>query len=341
MSGTSTPFGLSPGLAPLRITVDGNSPAGSSLVNLGTNGGTIWVQPGPTASAGALPIGPGGSLRWTDPVALPYAFLAAGSTSAETLVVTDQSADYSNPAAVAAATATKLAAQGIPSTFLDGGVYAAVPASGASTTALAVGGYASLIVSVYWPQPTPLGPCALRLSFTDPAVPSLSAIQMFCTNDNSAEAGLSTWVVPVLAPTLTITNLTNSTSAAADISVVGNNRTVPAFRQLGAEVGIKQIQNLATVLATTYPLNGWGSTSRMTRYNGHVQLSTATQGVAGTITASWVDETVTVRTVSIFTGTAGNELYDFAHPSVPVYWTYTPKAASPGNGMTLTVIQKS
>lgn len=108
-AGVTIPYSITPGIAPRPITDGGNVPQGLTLINRGDNGGTVWVQPGPSGAASAVPLQPAATLTWSDPTTLPYAFVLAGGTT-ETLIVSNQIPDYNNPVAVAVATATQIAA---------------------------------------------------------------------------------------------------------------------------------------------------------------------------------------------------------------------------------------
>lgn len=333
-----------PGTAPVALTDGaGNSPAGCQLINPGLNGGTVWLSAGPTGAA-SVPLGPGASVQWTDRATLPYARLAAGAAAPEQIVVTSQAQGYSNPITVASA----LIAQGIPSTYLDSliGHWQITP--GTTVSAISSGQYASLYVSFstfnYAPGQTP-AEVGIQITWLDPNGNPLSKYTL--TADDNADGGTITpyrWAVPVLGHAFTLKALVPGSNSnpqfTYDISIVGNNR-LATFRQLGAESGVAQIQAANTADTSAHPLTNLAGGSRQTRLNGHVQLGTATQGVAGILYVTWVDESCTRRGFNIFTGTGGDELYDFAHPSVPVSWSYAAKAASAGNGFTLTLIGKS
>lgn len=328
---TSTPYPLSPGQPPQPITDGGNSPVGAVLVNRGDNGGTIWVQAGPTGSAGALPLGPSASLQWTDRLAVPHAYLAPGSTADEVLILTDQSAGYSNPAAVAAATAVQLAGRGIPNVFTNATVGDFRLFSGSSTAdPLPVAGFGSLVVGVSWPQPTPTGPTAVRLTFTDPLVPQLPAVNLYLTNNNAVDPGECTWQIPILGPALSITNISNTTSADAYVSVTGNNRTVDRLRLVGEELGARQFNGSVTAGVNTIlpPVRGRATS----RFNGQVTaVLNATQ--AGVLYLNYVDESGTATSAG-FTNATGRTVITTGHPSVPSYWSWNP-AANGGCNLTL------
>lgn len=339
------PIPVAVGAIPAPVTVQGATPAGCALINRGDNGGTLWLTSGPGGPA--IPLTPGGSLTWTDQAVFPYVQLATGATAAETLLVTDQAADYANPAAVAAATAVQLAAQGLPSTFLDTGYGSySIPSGGSSpANPIDVSKSATLVVSVYWPQPTPLAPGAVQLKFTDPAIPDLSPVLFYLTNDNPFEASQTAWQVPVGGPRLTITNVANTASAAASVSVVGTNRVTPRFRQLGDEMGARTLGAACPTGSTLTPLvpsrdfpgvNIGGSAQ--TRFNGPVTLQVFLNAGTGFLQPQWVDYAAGVYSPRIpITGM--DTIIQWAHPSVPVHWSYFPNASVAGNYVRLAVLQ--
>lgn len=334
---TTVPLaGGTAGAVPVQVT--GNTPAGCALINQDV-AATITLTAGATGPVIAT-LAPGGQVVWRDPGVFPF----ARSDTACTLVVTDSASDYSNPAAVAAVTATKLAAQGIPSTFLDGDCGAYSISSGSTSVPITVGQYASLLVSVLWPQPTPTGPMAVRLRFDDPPIPTLPALDLYCTNNNTAEAAQNKWQVPVLAPRLQVTNISGGSGAAASVTVVGNNRPVPSFRQVHSGLGMWKLHADAPAGNTAYPLMAWNAAgssplSRMTRANGDVSLVYQTNHTASILLyATWVDETAAVGQQP-FTLTGSGGLLRWAHPSVPVYWQIVPSATLAGGYLDLTLSQ--
>lgn len=349
-AGVTNPYTLTPGAAPVRIT-DGanNSPAGLTLVNRGDNGGTVWVMGGPAAQGAAIPLGPGASLQWSDPVNLPYAYLTGTGTLTETLVVSSQSAGYANPSVVAAA----LIQQGIPSTMVDTGYGTYRLSVGNSTAGITVGSSASLIVSAAWPQPTPQGANAVRLKFDDPAVPDLPPIYYYLTNNNAVEAGQNKWQVPVVGPRLTVTNLTtpDNNNADAYVQIAGTNRPSNGFRQIGAAIGTKSVSGPSTAVGLSPVLNatnvdgagsGTATSGPMTRANGPVtlQVFVANTTGGGVIFPGWVDETATAFAALRFPIPAsGNDFtFQWNHPSVPVYWRYYAFSAIAGNWARVTVL---
>lgn len=321
---STTAIPVLPGQPARPITDSGNAPAGLFLINRGDNGGDILIQPGPADRASALTLGPGGSIPWGDAAVLPYAVLPAGAAAGETLVVSSQVAGYDNPTAVAAATALQLAAQGVPNTFTASpvGTYR-IPDNG-STGLVSVAPYGSLVVSVNWPQPTPVAPGAIRLRFTDPAVPDLPPIDIYLTNDNTFEASQNVWQVPIYGPALTITNVDNTANADAYVSIVGTNRTVAALRQFGDELGARNLRaetpgaNLSYNLAY-YTDSGYGSLSAVSRFNGKVKLQLNVGAGSGFLYAIWADATAKLQHATFAIG-AGQTITDWAHPAVPVRW---------------------
>lgn len=369
-AGVTNPYTLNPGDPPVRIS-DGtnNSPAGLTLTNRGDNGGTVWIMGGPNGQAGALPLGPGASLQWSDVVNLPYAYLSTGAAKAETLVVSSQSGAYTNPTVVSAA----LVAQGIPSTMLDTGYgttrLAAGQANGTTgstqTGGIQVGQSSTLIVSVSWPQPTPLGANVVRLAFDDPSQPDLPPSFFYLTNNNAVEQGNNVWQVPVVAPRLVIANLQtpDNNNADAYVSVVGNNRqTAGGFRMIAGGIGTKTLFVSCPTVGMSAPaqstagdytqlsnaqgtLTGLGP---MTRFTGLVTVTVTIGTITGNgiVSPTWVDETGRInspRQVYVTTATQGpnEDLNDFTfqwvHPPVPVYWRYDAFAANAGSYMRVTV----
>lgn len=339
-AGVTNPYTLTPGAAPVRIT-DGanNSPAGLTLVNRGDNGQTVWIMGGPSAQGAAVPLGPGASLQWSDPVNLPYAYVTGAGTARETLVVSSQSSGYTNPTVVAVATAAQLAAQGIPNVMTETGLGTYRLNPGASTAGIPVGAYASLVVSVYWPQPTPQGACAVRLTFDDPAVPDLQPAQLWLTANNFIFQGLWVWQIPVSAARLTVTALqpNDNNNAQAYVSIVGTNRAIPAVRQLGQQApAIRQLKADTPTAGTVVNF-----TSRhppaisQTTANGSCGVY-VDASVAGTLSACWIAEDTTVLSVNWTIG-VGFSSVTFAHPTVPVWWIYNPTTSVAGARVYVTV----
>lgn len=354
MSTTTVP--LIPGAGPVPVQVAGNCPAGYALLNTDT-AATVTVQAGATGPVLAA-LEPGGQLVWRDAAVFPYAW-ATGATGPVVLVVTDQASDYANPAAVAAVTATKLAAQGIPSTMLDTGHGTYQVPVGTSAPPVTVGESTTLAVSVSWPQPVPTGASAVRLRFDDPALPDLTPIDFYCTNNNAIENGNNTWQVPVMAPRLTITNIPtpDNNNATAYVAVVGNNRpAVGGFRQLGAGIGTKTLFQTAAALGTAPVMRAYAGdavfggtvagvdpgTGPMTRFTGPVTVSVTVGNTAGggVLFPAWVDETARVtapRLLVLASGAAGDQTFQWNHPAQPVYWRYDPFASNVNNYVRVTV----
>lgn len=320
---------LTPGGVPVKVSDGGNTPAGFTLINRGDHGGTITVQAG--AGGPAVLLTPGASMTWTDPTTYPV--VSVTGSASETLTATNQVSDYANPAAVAAATAVQLAAAGIPNVFTEAAVGDFQIQPTKATAGLPVGGYGSLVVGVSWPQPTPTGPTVLQLTFTDPLVSTLPPISLFLTNNNAIDPGSNVWRVPILGPTLTITNLASSSNAPAFVSVTGNNRTIPGLTQVGEELGYRvfNVSGIVGVDTVIPPMRGRATT----RMNGPVTLViNCTQ--AGTIRGNLVDETGTVTVIGVH-HPVGMSTLPLTHPRVPVYWSWQPDTAN--GGLNLAVVQ--
>lgn len=340
------------GAAPAAVQVSAAPPVGCSLINRGDHGGTVWLQAGPGGTSVALP--PGASLVWTDPNVFPYLYLGAGTTASETVVVTSQAANYSNPQAVAAATAAQLAAQGIPSTYLSTGYGTYRLDAGVAAAPITVGQSAGLVVSVSWPQPTPVGAGVVRLDFTDPSVPNLPALSLYLTADNAVSKDQNSWQVPVLGPVLTVTNVPppDASNSPAYVQVTGSNRLVSQLRQLGNEIGVWHGMAVGAVTAfssyTAVPIHDTGSgtttdptLSPLTRMNGPVTIMTEGPGgsasTTGVLIPRWIDQNGYKAHASISV-TAQNLLTPWVHPRVPVVWTYVPTVSVAGNSLTVTVL---
>lgn len=336
------PYQLAQGAPPVRITDGaGNTPAGYTLVNQGTHGQTVWIAAG--ANGAAVPLGPGGTLQWTDPAVFPYASVPAGSGQTETLTVTSQAAGYANPATVSAA----LIAQGIPSTFLSTGYGTFRLDAGVSTAPITVGQSASLLVSVSWSQPTPVGANVARLDFTDPAVPNLPAVSLYLTADNAVSREAFTWQVPVLGPALTVVNVPppDANNSPCFVQLTGSNRAVAQSRMVGGEVGVWRGQTGAAVTGfATYPLTPISdagaapSLSPLSRLDGPVTLMTEgpSTGAAGVLIPRWVDQTGQRNHASIPVGVTA-ALTPWNHPRVPVQWTFVPTSSAASSYLALTI----
>lgn len=363
---TTLPFAITPGAAPAAITDGGNSPVGMALVNRGDHGATVWVQAGPAGGAGAVPIGPGGSITWTDPITVPYAYLAPGATAAETLLVTNQSADYSNPVAVAAATATQLLtqgipaqiasqinAQGVPAVYTDTGVgtYLLQPmGSGNPTPSLQavaqVGAFASVLVSVQWAQPTPVGNNLVTVDFDDPAVPQMPYVRYYLSAPNGANNGSDagtqfSWMVPVAGPRMTLTNrqTPDNNNSPALINVAGTNRVADRFRQLGDELGAHVVQGSTNSVTGTsaVPLAGVSGGGMFTRMNGPILVIVKhSTSVAGSLLMNYVNPAGSLTSVPF--ALAADGTLNLTHPAVPVFWSFAPNSSAATNIVTATVL---
>lgn len=357
--GTTTPFRITPGAAPVPVTDGGNSPAGLLLVNRGDNGGTVWIQAGPTGGAGAVPLGPAASLPWTDPRVIPYAYMTAGAAAGETLVVSNQMSDYSNPTAVAVATARQLTADGVPNLFRDGLVFDNRLDVTQSTGLLDVSQYSSLLIGPDWPQPTPSGPAAIQIRFSDPAIPGLEPFGPYITNDNAMGVA-GQWRVPVEAPFIEVVNdpARNVPQSPLWLSIVGTNRPVDRFQQITTGIGARTLMAspTPTTAGTRYQLlpenNGASNTGgggftgaqrlanldNMTRFNGLVTLTLFSGTGAGSLYSVYVDETGSYVSNRL-RFTAADTVTQWAHPSVPVTWYWNPDASTTGQNVRLTVWQ--
>lgn len=332
---STTPWPLTPGAPAVRIT-DGanNSPAGLLLVNPGTNGQTIYIATGPGVQTGAVPLGPGAAMSWTDTATMPYAYVTG--VKGETLVVTSQADSYSNPSTVAAS----LIQQGIPSTMVDTGYGTYRLNVGVSAAPILVGLSSTLTIEAAWNQPTPVGANVLRVRFDDPDVPTLDPIDYFLTVNNAAEQAANVWQVPVAAPRLTLTNLTtpDNNNSPADVSVVGNNRPGPAGQRILGGRGVKTLMTLIPAVGRSAVLQGCkgdpflgGGTSNgtgpMTRFSGPVTVA-ATMGSTSTETAGlvayWIDETGNLTGQYLMNWGGGSppntQIIQWNHPPVPVYY---------------------
>lgn len=329
MSYTTT-VPVTPGQPPTPVQVGATPPVGFTLINRADNGGTIEVAAG--ANGTQLPLTPGGSLVWADSAIYPYASLPAGATAAETLVVTDQVRDYANPEAVAAATAVQIAAEGVPSTFLDTpyGTYR-IPA-GQSSAGITVGQSASLVVTLGWPA-GPHGLNVALLAFDDPAAPDLDPIVIPVTINNLVESLALTYQVPILAPRLTVTNLQppDNNNALLQVSVVGNNRSCERVRQIGGndETGVHNLSRTATFPAGVTTLFGVNGATAHTRFNGPVSLSFNVPA-AGFVYAFFVDPSGRANSWPFSVPAGVTQVPLWAHPRVPVYWQWGPNTAGGG-----------
>lgn len=343
---STTPYPVNPGPA-VPVQIAGSPPAGMTLVNPGDNGGTVWVAAGPNGPQ--LPLTPGGTLEWADHATFPYLSLAAGVTAPETVMVTDQAANYSNPEAVAAATATQLAAQGIPSTFLGSVVYSAAMAPG-GTAVLDVSKYASLIVAVQWYDQTGTKPAAMKLEWSSGAGFSTTK---WVSHDPTWEATRECWRSPVYGPTLT---LSNYGLLAQQVTIYGTNRPTDRFEILG--------DRASSMLGAATPGQGIfydlfaqvgggpppapaltaGNFSRLTRFTGLVSVTYAVGATstanAVSLIASWVDPNAgnPVRTSHYVSMNGGvNTTFLWNHPPVPVAWVAQPGFAIAGGTVRIMV----
>lgn len=338
----SVSFPINPGPAVKLTDGTGNSPAGCRLINPGTNGGTVWVSPGPTG-AGLLPLGPGASLTWTDPAVLPYASLSSATAKPETLLVTSQAADYANPAATAAATALLLAAQGIPSTYLDSDFGTWQVQSTLSTVGITVGQAASLTVAPSWTQPTPRGLNVLRLTFDNPANPNSVPVSFYCTSDTAFDPSPTSWQVPVMGPRLIMTNVStpDGNNSPVQATVVGSNRAVSRFRQMGEELGGVGLSASPAPVSTgvLYEMVDDTGSVRQTRFNGPVQLIFNT-GQQSYLYLNFVTRSGR-RASGVVIVPAGQSQLSLTHPSVPVRWQAQALTAAAGNYFSATIVGQS
>lgn len=355
--GTTGAYQLTPAASPLRITDGGNSPAGLLLVNRGDHGGTIWVQAGPSGGAGAVPIGPAGSIPWTDPVTPPYAYLSSAASQPETLIVTNQMSGYSNPVAVAAATAAELAVAGIPTVYTDTPVgqwtlapdVKGIAAPGTITDYIDVSKFSSIIVSVdysagvYVPGASTKEGSAVTMTFEDRASPGMPVTLVHSgieTSFDPANASLMTadrrtaHQVPVYGPQMTLYNVSTNTIYAS-VSVIGTNRITPGFRQMGDEVGARYLVAQSCPAAQNLYLcqpAGEGDqvdpfASTWTHLNGAVSLQWNLFGSTGYLWAHWVDQRgQVIRTRQRIDTPSGTVTW--GHPTVPVSWWYMPDYAA-------------
>lgn len=338
-AGITIPYTITPGAPPAPLTDAGNAPAGLLLVNRGDNAGTVWVQAGPTGGAGAVPLGPGASMQWTDRAVLPYAYMTAGATLPEVLVLTNQSEGYTNPTTVAVATASQLAADGIPSVFMERIVFDGNVASGDFQDFPDVGGYASLVIIARWaPNPT-ASAAALGLSFTAPKTPGFfpTAVPVFLNMDCAREQSAGIWQVPVVAGRLIVTNMTNLSNMPVRLTVVGTNRTAPRTRQLGGESGVASFTAVTPVAGTTYPLASAAVVggSVFTRFNGPVSIMAFSSAGAGLLLPRWADESARGVSGRIRVGAGDTLIQQWNHPSVPVNWSFIPDTSVAGSFLTL------
>lgn len=348
--GITNPYTVPAGGQPVRIT-DGtnNAPAGLTLINKGDNNGTVWLSPAAGPSPAAIPLGPGASMVWADRSVTPYAYLAAGSTKAETLVVTSQSTGYTNPVTVAAA----LAAQGVPSVYQAAVVYNADLPAGGFIPSIDVSGYASILISVQW-KPTSSGTYvagALQLQWT--VAPGAQTSGQWLGQDALIDAGITTWQIPVTLPSFSVYNYAAGLGMPCRLVIIGTNRSVPRVRMVNddALAGAKYLTTNGTATGPgqfmqLYAHDGAGNATAgtfsggsCTRIAGPVKLhwNTATTG-AGYIMCKYTDGVGTVPTLRFpISGTDG--VIDWDHPALPVEWYYyTPGA---GASMNLAVLAGS
>lgn len=331
-----------PGARPVPVQVGATPPAGMTLINPGDHGGTVWITAGPNGAA--VPLTPGGSLRWTDPATYPYAALAAGAATAETVLVTGQLDTFDDPAAVAAATAAQLLATGVPSVGLDTAFPSLFVDSGRTVTQ-DIPGVASLTVSTLWARPTGATGAALLLSFTSPAVPDAQPIVVACCTDIAQDPVQTSWRMPAYGTRVTLTNLSVAQNPGVTVTLAGSNRQVPRFEILGGEVGAARLYlpaGGAPTAGTGYtlqPANDSGATgaSRSTRMNGAVTLQLEGSGT-GTLLPRWIEGAAGgVLHTSIPTHGAP-ETINWSHPRAPVSWLWVPAGSSAANSIQLTVL---
>jgi hypothetical protein len=349
--GTSTPITILPGEKPVAVTDAGNSPAGLLLLNRGDNGGTIMVQPGPTGGSSAIALGPSGSLQWTDTTAYPYAYVAAGGT-VETLLITSQATAYSNPEAVAIATAAQLAIQGVPTLYRNKVIAdLTVPATLIGAPDLDVSAYASLLVGIKWGA-NPAGPGAVALVPYDPQGVggiNLATTQTIVGMDSSAGSEWCWWQLPVVSERFQINPVvTAGRQQSTDVIVIGSTRPVAGFRQLGDRgAGARMLHAASPTASTTYNLVPYNNQfeqvntgqSVLTRMNGKVTVSIQASG-PGTLTMFYVDYTGSFCYLP-FTVPSGRSLLSTAHPSLPVQWKWVPDTSVVNGFAYVTVIAET
>jgi hypothetical protein len=212
--------------------------------------------------------------------------------------------------------------------MLDTDYGTAVVNAGSSLVPVIVGQSATLLVSVFWSQPTPVGRNVLRVRFDDPAAPSFTPVDYFLTGDNRFETLQFTWVVPIMGPRVTVTNVrsVDNNNSPAIVSLVGNNRPTTRLRQIGGpdDTMPHSYQYPSTWLNTgnPQPIFGLGTATVQSRYNGPVIVSMQPP-VAGFIYAYWVTADGSEAHTG-FAVNAGLNTWNWGHPSVPVTWCYQP-----------------
>lgn len=178
----------------------------NDLVYLGNSSGVSPASGVPLEAGTALPWIAGGEV---------WAVVAPGTTNTIAVVITSAIAGWEpSPAAIAAAVAAELLAEGIPNVLVENVIFSGTLASLGQTT-LDVSGYASVVIAG---DPTaPIGTATLRLQQSpDPVQASITDVDTVTMNARgSLRLGLS-------GHYLNVANL--SAVTAVQITVVGSNR---------------------------------------------------------------------------------------------------------------------
>lgn len=320
------PYTVKPGAVPAPVQVASATPAGFTLINRGDNGGTVLVAAGPNGTT--VPLTAGGSVDWVDATTYPYLSLPAGATAAETVVVTDQAQNYTNPVAVATATATQLAAKGVPNVFQSTVLFDADVNPSAPLSSITVGGYASVLIKAQWKPDNSgnYGPGALQLGNVG------TWLGMDASVDTAAPG--ATWEMPVAFASFTAYNPLNPGGMPCHLTVTGTNRPVARARMVGLDTAgakLLGLQAAATAAGQYLPMiatlgtganaSGLFGGSNSSRMAGPIKLHWNTNVSGGYLMCQYVDWNATVVTLRWpLSGTDG--VIDWIHPVLPVHWIY-------------------
>lgn len=237
------------------VTLSVNLPTGATIYN-DHDAQTVYVSTQPIAGGG-IPVKPKSSITWTADGQAAYA--VNPGPAHVSLLVTDEAGDVASPLDIAVATASRLAATGIPSVMLNQLVYdGPVESTGAwgMRVPVRLDGYASVTVMISKDQ---LTGDVFRFQWRNSKGNNASGEPTYTTGPvyeyqvTTNSAAILT--MPVMGEWLFIND-------SCRMQVVGTNRTLPYADALQSQSG--RYDRVAPWTANTkYDLNG-----RSTNYNG-------------------------------------------------------------------------
>jgi hypothetical protein len=321
----SRSFTIQPGADPVLLT-EYMPASGALVINTGTAGVVALGTNSAVLPSTGVPLEPGTAVPWITPGQL-WAYLDPTTTSSPvTVYLTSNIAGWTpSPAAIAAAAALAIAAQGIPSVYVAQQLDNIAMPIGYSKI-YQVGTYASLLLHLT----NEVAGQMISLTFlwySDAAATQFIAGDQVALGNHPIKTMAGSWEIPVRGVAVKIINNAQSLGKA-DVIVVGTNRPVGGIKQILTTqmprvLGFTAQNVTANIPVPLTNLDGLGD---YTSLNGQCVAGIAVSaGNTGQAVFFYTEFNCTEGGLGVGAVAAANGAQaTFNHPNIPVRWQWIP-----------------